>query len=280
MTTKTAATCTVNAAQFVEALRDLIRTAGDDDTLPMIYGVLWHTDTFDGKTVLVGTSTDRFRIGQANIDCTGGIPQSFIPLTDCKRLLSVLKLYVKGEAEALLEIVPDGATLLVRLGSLTLPMNALSDERKVGNFPKLAPIFGNTASTPEQTTCVNPKFLAPFTAIANARGEHRLHIRLQGEGRPVLISIGERYRAALMGQRNEKPVALPWFVPADEQAEIAAVAQRKADAEAAIAKEKAREERNAKRRAARAAAKTAQPEKKPAAKKPVAKPAIRKKVAA
>lgn len=281
MTEKTAApaTCTVNAGQFVEALRDLIRTAGDDTTLPMLYGVLLHTDTFNGKTVLVGTSTDRFRLGQSHIECTGSIEQMLVSLDDCKRLLTILKLYAKVETATLLEFVPEDGNLTVRFGSVVLPVGPTTMPK---HFPKLAKIFANTAVTPEREAAFNAKFLGVFASIADARRE-RLHVQMMGEMRPMLITIGQHYRGLLMPTR-EKPEALPWFVPANEQADIAAAAKAKAEAEAATAKivadADAREKRNARRRSARAAAKAEQPAKKPAAKKPAAKRAPKGKAAA
>jgi hypothetical protein len=275
MIENTAATCTVNVVHFVEALRDLIRTAGTDTTLPMLYGVLLHTDTFNGKTVLVGTSTDRFRLGQSHVECTGSIAQTLVSLDDCKRLVAILKLYAKVETATLLEFVSENGNLTVRFGSVVLPVGPTTMPE---HFPKLSKIFDSTAVTPEREATFNAKFLGVFASIADARLE-RLHVQMMGEMRPMLITIGEHYRGLLMPTR-EKPAALPWFVPANEQAEITAKVQREAEHERAVAEAKAREERNAKRRAARAATKAAQPEKKPVAKKPAAKRAARSKAAA
>ncbi len=275
MTDKSTATCTVNAAQFVEALRDLIRTSGADTTLPMIRGVLLHTDTYNGKTVLVGTSTDRFRLGQAHIECTGSVSQTFVPLDDGKRLLAILKLYAKVETAELLEFVPEDGNLTVRFGSVVLPIAPIATPE---HFPKLSNIFGSTAVTPEREAAFNAKFLGVFASIADVRREH-LHVQMLGEMRPMLITIGEHYRGLLMPTRG-KAAVLPWFVPANEQAVIAAKAQREAEAEKVAAEAQRKEERNAARRAARAAAKTTQPQKKPAAKKPAAKRATRTKAAA
>lgn len=266
-------TCTVDTAALLGLLTDIARTASTDDVMPMINGVLLHTASHDKTPVLVATSTDRFHLGQAHIECTGGIPESFVRLDDIKRLIAVLKPLAHGES--LLEISAADNALAFNVDGMAM---TLPTSEELPKWPKIGPLFSTDRNSAEQHTAIAPRLMATMTAVAKARGES-LRIQFQGANRPVIVLIGDAYRALVMPVRvSDRQADVPVFVPPAEQAALAAEAKRKAAAERAAARKAAKE----------AAAAETKPTAKPAARKTTARkpaattrrPVARKKAAA
>lgn len=229
-------TVTVKTGEFAAMLTDLMRTAGTDATLPPINGVLLHTTVVDKQTLLVGTSTDRFKFGQANIDGTGGIPQSFLKLPDCKRLAAVLKL-ADREGDLVIDAIADSDAPVLNFMTDDLTICLAPNDLA---FPTMGNVVKKAEMEADPRTAIRPEQLAPFTMIAKARGEG-LRVHVQGAEKPIHVEIGSRYRGLVMPYLVGDPVEVAWHLPPAEVAKqesvdkARATAERKAAAEAAKA---------------------------------------------
>lgn len=236
---------TVAALQLRSLITDLLRTAGNDDTLPMLMGIRLHTDTFADRTVLVGFSTDRFTMGQVHIDATGALPEAFLPSASCKRALAVLKLI---DPAALLELTLDDGHMAFSGEGLTVRVSTKQVEfprmhRIVESLDKLTPEPGVVAA-------FNPQYFARFAAIAKGRDES-MHVGLTTKTNAASVTIGDQYRGLIMPTRKDL-TAVPWFLPASELAAI-----EKVQADKAVAELKEKRSAAAKKAAATRAAKRA-----------------------
>lgn len=210
-------TVTVNAADFCGALTDVARTAAATD-VPVIEGVLAHTDKSGERQVLVLTSTDRFTIGQAHMSCEGDASDRFIPVGEVKRLLAVLKLYVKPETVLALRYTK--AAITIAVGGLTVSVEA--PEGRNQEFVKIAKVWNiaGVDGDPGNQATFNPKLVARFAAIATRRCE-RMNVRITAKNRAAYVQIGAQYQALIMPVREE-PQQIAVFLPAAERAEIEA----------------------------------------------------------
>jgi hypothetical protein len=211
---------TVNPAELHGMLTDLSRTAGTDSTLPMLNGILLHVDTKVDSTVLVGSSTDRLRFGQAHAPATGEIPATFVSMAQVRQLLDTLKPYSRTH-DLLAEVtVEDRVKLTVKLpGDLVLPAVTItvhcSDD---SDFPKAAKILDTQVVEGIGQLGFNPAYVAAFSAIAKRRNEH-LRIDVSHDHKPSMFYVGDRYRALLMPVRlHDDQMRIPAaFVPPREK---------------------------------------------------------------
>lgn len=266
------AATTVDVVQCLALLTDVARAASTDPTLSMINGVLLHGEMHDGKPRLVGTATDRFLMAQGSVDATGvPLPEVFVPLTEVKRVVTVLKTLPR--ASTLLEIsVPgDGVAVFSARGASATTEPASTG--RIPAFPDFAHLFTVEVPTEDANkTAVMGYLLTRLAAVSKARNEP-MRIAASGPSKPTLIQVGGNFRALIMPCRVNEIEPLPLFIPPSEQARIGekAAAKAKRDAERAAAEE-----------AAEVAAKTRHPAgKKPAVRKapartPAAKPAPRR----
>lgn len=216
---------TVNPSELHGLLIDLSRSAGTDSTMPMLNGILLHSDVKDDATVLVGSSTDRFRFGQAHTSASGEIPPTFVRMAQVRQLLDALKPYVRTH-DLLSEVtVTERAKLTVKLpGDLVLPAVTItvhcSDD---SDFPKAEKILGIAPIEGDGQVGFNPAYIAAFSAIAKRRNEHlRIDVSHSSE-KPSLFYIGDRYRALLSpvrlhGDESRIPAT---FIPPREKPKAA-----------------------------------------------------------
>lgn len=212
---------TVNPSGLHGMLTDLSRSAGIDVTMPMLNGILLHADTKDDATVMVGTSTDRFRFGQAHEPASGEMPPTFVRMAQVKQLLDALKPYVRTH-DLLCEVtVDERVKLTLKLpGDLVLPAVTItvhcSDD---SDFPKAAKILDIAPIEGVGQVGFNPAYVAAFSAIAKRRNEHlRIDVSHEAE-KPSLFYIGDRYRALLspVRLRSDQMGVPPTFVPPREK---------------------------------------------------------------
>ena len=212
---------TVNPSELHGMLTDLLRTSGTNSDLPAIDGVLLHSEAAGDATVLVGTSTDRFRLGQAHAPATGEMPPTFVKSTSVKQLLAALKPYVRTH-DLLSEVtVNERVKLTLKLpGDIVLPAVTITVHcADDGDFPKVSKITDIQTVAGEGPIAFNGAYLATFAAIAKRRGEYLRFDVSHAESKPSLFFIGERYRGLLMPLRRDqagKPIA-PVFVPPAEK---------------------------------------------------------------
>ena len=211
---------TVNPSELHGLLTDVLRTAGADRTLPMLNGLLLHSDVKDDTTVLVGTSTDRFRLGQAHIPATGEIPPTFVSAAQVKQLLDTLKPYVKTH-DLLSEVtVTERTKLTLKLpGDIVLPAVTITVHcEDDSGFPKSAKVMGTELVTGSGQLGFNPAYVASFAAIAKRRGEN-LRVEMSYTTKPSVFYIGTQYRGLLMPVRldTQSLVTAPVLLPPAEK---------------------------------------------------------------
>lgn len=218
--------CTVDVGQFLELLTDVARASSTDPTLPMINGVLLHGDTYDGKSLLVATATDRFILAHASVNATGApLPESFIRLDDVKRIIAVLRTLPRGSTLLEIGTSKDKAVRFsAREASVTAdpPFDPPSNFGFV-SFRKLFEV--ETPAKDANQVGVNGVLLSRLTAVARSRREY-MHIRVAGRNQPTVVQIGQRFRALIMPVRTDEPDALPVFVPPSESAKEAVVTKK------------------------------------------------------
>lgn len=249
-------TCTVIASRLKQLIDDAARTAGTDDTLPMLHGVLLYTAPHGDSTVLVAVSTDRFTIGQVHTDVTGHLPATFVDLDDVKRASKALAL---ADPERAAELSTQDGILRIATPGLTVDLDVSEPHEMYSMFGQL---FDTSKSTDETRVAVNARLLARFVPIAKARGFDASNIVIEtyGAKRPIHLHIGSRYRAMVMPVRiGDQHAPVPLFLSPAEQA-----AADKAIAEQAAAELKAKRSAAAKKAAATRAAKKASTPAKPA----------------
>jgi hypothetical protein len=212
---------TVNPAELHGLLTDVLRTAGPDVTMPMLNGLLLHVETEGDSTVLVGSSTDRFRFGQAHVPATGEIPATFVKASSVKQLLTALQPYGKTH-DLLCEVtVTERVKLTLRLpGDMVLPAVTITVHVEGDkDFPKVAKIAEMAPTEGAGPVAFNGSMLSAFVAIAKRRGEYLRFDVSHAVAKPSLIYIGERYRGLLMPLRPEqasKPIASMYIPPREK----------------------------------------------------------------
>lgn len=215
---------TVDGADLIGLLADLRRTASDDCTLPMINGVHLHVAHRDGQTFLVGTSTNRYILGQAHVPASGDMPETFIPGESLGQLLSIAPRSLrKGgslcEVRTRAGLVTIAVAALPGLSNLSLTVEARPEK----DFAKrthqmLAPEPGD----PTDEFDVDHRWLSVFVQIARSRREN-LRLRVVGVNKQVIVQIGDRFQGALMPRRAAKHYPVPVFtLPREQEQEVKA----------------------------------------------------------
>lgn len=230
---------TVDIAELYLLLADTADSAGTDPTLPMLNGVLLHTDTNPaGTPVLVGTSTDRFLLGQAHTTANSGqLAPTFVPLRGVRAMRAALDAWWRDDPDDLDNVDDDGDPLPparpgrrreggipVRLArhpdalTLTIPMADTTVAVRVDladtQFPtRLSHLFTETSSA--DPVSIAPRLWRALARIADRR-DTGITIRPQGARTPVAVHIGNQYRALVMPLKpvkdqpaSEPPVFLP-----------------------------------------------------------------------
>jgi len=196
----------VDAAELVAALGDLARTAGKDQSLPMLRGIVAHAHSGHGRLYL--TSTNRFVLGQAWLPCEGELKATFLSLESAGVLRALL-----GSAL--------GAALLERRneklaveesggGLLSVPVGDVASFPNVEKIVKSAPAEGNTDAT------LGADLVSALAMIARRRREP-LRFRFGAERKPSVIEIGQQYRAMIMPVIQPPGEEFVWSVPHTER---------------------------------------------------------------
>lgn len=211
---------TVNPAELHGLLIDVLRTASPDRVMPMLNGILLHVDTKEDATVLVGTSTDRFRLGQAHMPTTGEIPPTFVGSAQVKQLLDTLKPYMKTH-DLLCEVtVTERVKLTLKLpGDIVLPAVTITVHcEDDSSFPKSAKVMESEIVTGDGQKAFNPAYVASFAAIAKRRNEY-LRVEVSYTNKPTVFYVGTQYRGLLMPVRTstQEEIKAPVLLPPAEK---------------------------------------------------------------
>lgn len=208
---------TITTADFTGLLGDVIPFAFPDDDLPILNAV---NLAWDGEQ-LHAQATDHRRIAwsswhpddEPDTDVQGDLfhqpgsgddPwQVLVPLDDAVHLVKTYKLAAK-------EAVRVPVTLDVGLGRLTVERDRDSGhpaittviESRPGEYPNPRAILsGFDAVNPVDGLAFTAKLLADF---AKVRPRGPLQMKFTGEGKPVLVTIGERFVGAIQPIRLGK----------------------------------------------------------------------------
>jgi hypothetical protein len=222
-------TATMNARGLYHLLADTLVTVGDDDELPILAGVLLHTSPHNGGTVLVGTSTDRFTLGQAHLQATGELPEVLVPTEAVRKAVAVLDL---ASADVLAELDVDHGRLRITLPGMHIDLDPWDrngktpDYPKFATYPKFAQLFDTSPPEGDQHVVVDSGRLAQFVPIAERRGTGPNCMRIEtfGPSRAVHLHIGDAYRALLMPVRLNVDCSprVPLFTPPTHKADTQA----------------------------------------------------------
>ncbi|HEY2763341.1 MAG TPA: hypothetical protein VGJ13_04925 [Pseudonocardiaceae bacterium] len=227
-------TCTINEAALSSLLSDLSKTTSDDPILISLHGVLLHTADHDGTPVLVATSSNRYVAAQEHLPCSGELPSAvFLSLphvnaieqhlansrsefgssvcqecgvredcTRCDRDDYVPPRMVE------LAVSPNGARLATRVipagGARNEGVTITVPVEKFGTLPaRVFDLLGapDTAEPVAGPVVLAPESLRALTAIPS-RGES-FHLTGFGPDKPVLVQVGQNYRAVVMPKRDD-----------------------------------------------------------------------------
>jgi hypothetical protein len=190
-------------------LTDLSRSAGQNARRPEIDGILLHTGDREGRTVLVGTATNRYALAQAHEPASGELAVTLVTTAGVSRLLHALKPHCTKTRNTNVRLSRDAEHGGLWLGLDRTDIGA--DTFDPAGFPQLARL--TTVEEAEGPYVLNPDTLAPFLTIANRR---RARLRLSPGHQKTSVVIGDRYRGLVMHCRAEQqPPVVPWLDPAD-----------------------------------------------------------------
>lgn len=228
----TPTTCTVSEGALRKLLTDLARTADDGPTgHPMFQGVLLHTADHDGEPVLVATSSNRYVAAQRHTKCSGALPaQVFVALPHVRAIAEHLvnSSHQAGSAACeecggreecrrcdsrewieprMVELAPSprGGRLRVRV----VPANgdraeSVSVVVPVDKQLTLPASVMDLLAGPGGEQVPGPVVLSMATLEALAAIPHRseaFQVTGYGPGEPVLVQVGDCYRAVAMPVR-------------------------------------------------------------------------------
>jgi hypothetical protein len=130
-----------------------------------------------------------------------------VNVKDCVKLVKTLKLiiepetkYAAGPARPHVKISAEDGNGKV---SFTLVNNAgtettVTQRRAEGNFPKIDSLKPELADSPEQEYQFNADYLAVFTKVDPGERMVPVKLGLTAKGKPVLVTVGERYRGMIV----------------------------------------------------------------------------------
>jgi hypothetical protein len=193
-------TVEVAAAVLNGALADLERTAGRDQTLPMLNGIILHTEKpTDGENRLYGTSSNRFLLGNAWENCLGALPSVFLDLGAVTLVRAVLAQAYPG-ATVTLDYRPAEKRGGGLLGVDLLDVAQIAVPVREYSWPNYASLTRQDDGHNAQANLA-PQYVAALAMIGKRRGIH-LKFTFGTTLKPTTIDIGERYRAMLMPVRT------------------------------------------------------------------------------
>lgn len=207
---KNQATMSVETSGLVDVITDVLHAASNDRTMPMLCGIMLHTDKHENGSVLVATATDRFTLAQSWIPASGEIPQLWIPRDDLKQLLPLLRPFARRK-DTTCEIVVDGRDVTFRQNPLPgMPVMSVTVQvQGAGNFPALDRVFPKGEPSNE-VTVFDARRLDVVMQVAKRRREP---IRLVSYGAvaPAWAYVGKQYRCLVMPMRAGDTTVSPWF---------------------------------------------------------------------
>ena len=179
MTTATLEKIDVKVSDLYDLLTGAALMAAKDKSLSSINGV--YISTSDGR--LYVKATDRYRLIIGNVQYSGELPESLIPLDQIKRITDLLKPHNMSRSTDLpVELsIADGYLTVDLLGS------SLKVSLADGKCPPVDAIVNITPVATSQIS-VNAKFLADFAKVP-ATKSHQIKLLFQGDNKPVNVDI-------------------------------------------------------------------------------------------
>lgn len=207
---------TLDGSDLRGMLTDLERTASQDQSFPMLRGILLFTETAAAEpNRLYGTSTDRHILGQAWEPCEGSLAPCFISLESAKMLRTLLdRVHPARNVTLLLRDLGDESGWALELHVAHVGASTVLVPDDLYGFPDLRKLFAahdDQPGVPEVE--LGAALLNKLAAVGRRRGR-ALRFRLGRDLRPATIDIGPNYRAMLMpvksgSEREEFRYATP-----------------------------------------------------------------------
>jgi hypothetical protein len=204
---------TIPTSELLGLLSDAIPFANPDDDLPLLNSVRVE---WDGRR-LHAQATDRYRVAWSQWDQEdmftqwGGVDDGWValvPLAAAKGLVKNYRLPAKEAVRCPLTVELDWTKLTVKRSGatghdeLTTTIDGLPPETST-QYPDLRALLANHDTTwPVRGLSFTAKLLADF---AKVRPRGSLEMSFTGQKTPVLVSIGERFRGAIMPVRPADP---------------------------------------------------------------------------
>jgi len=181
---------TIKSDALEELLTGAITHVHKDDTLPALNAVrIWAT----GGRVYVA-ATDRYRILEGWKEGEGEIDAVLIRLNDVKRVITL----AKGDKRRFalpVTITVTGGLVSVAAGGDSLTLSAWE-----GSFPPYEHLFPTNDPVAIPAIQFNPLFFSDYGKIAGKGNP--VGVRFYGENKPIVIELGENWRALLMPMRR------------------------------------------------------------------------------
>jgi hypothetical protein len=220
-------TVTIRSAELRALLGDVQRAASGDRTMPMLNGVLLHTDTHPRLGhVLVASATDRYVAVQGCAEAQGTLPgRVFLPLRQITQILSVTRPYTTRNraADAQTEIaVADGQVTVRQLALPVHDLGAVTVTFPAGhghNFPDIGQLWKRDVEPAADPVSLSGAALALLGRLATGREPVRIMFR--GSSRTVVAHVGDRLSVLVMPVRTSETVLGPTFFDIPKTAEKA-----------------------------------------------------------
>ena len=196
---RTSTAITVKLGGLLELLEGASTHAHKDSDLRALNAVKIEGDSES----LTATATDRYRLITGKIEGEGNLPMSLVPLTDIKRVISLLK----GEGKRA-DTLPVTLSRVADILSVSVRGNAISVTLLDANFPDSEHLFAQFDNpSPSDigaidTVSFNPALFADYSKIIGK--SNGIKVTFIAKGKPMLIGLASNkvaWRALLMPMR-------------------------------------------------------------------------------
>lgn len=202
---------TVNPNSLRVMLGDLKRTAGDDDTLPMLCGINLHLADRSGNTILVGSSSNRFIFGQDHIVVTGSGDPVFLPMDLVDRILAMLDAYDPYALNQMAMTLTADDTVITVAVTSTAHSSWITAERPKYGFVETFKFIKDPTPV-DGPVFIDQRWLNMLCAIAERRDKPIL-FQAAAQHEPQHAQIGDTFRALIMPIKESDTALLPFYVP-------------------------------------------------------------------
>jgi DNA polymerase-3 subunit beta len=190
---------TIGAAQFKKALQQVVFTASNDETRPVLTGVLLHT--INGNLVMA--ATDSYRLGEKELGKNKEDVHLLVPASAMQDLLRVLP-----ETDDPIKITHDDQQVLFQVGDIELVTRLL--DGKYPDYQKLIPKTFGSKATLKRADLINVTKVSSLFARESA-GSVTIELDEAGKQlsiRSVASQLGENTATAAAKVKGDGSITL------------------------------------------------------------------------